>query len=128
MAEISTEELVREQQKPIIEAFEDGSRRLGVEETAVFKGFYYQDSNARAKTGAKEISYNIKYLGVSKEEKQRVMNHELQHVQTSQVLLLGERPYEAWAFVFHPSFGDLHARMKAHFEKHKAKEYPFRKN
>lgn len=117
-----------EAKKAVVQqTFRDVSRDFGLAEVATFQGFYSENSNARARYLGNEFSFNERFLSIPDEEVERVVCHELQHILNTEVLYKGENPEFAWLFVFHPSFKDLHQRMKAHYEKHKREGYSFGK-
>jgi hypothetical protein len=110
----------------ILQCIQHHGNRLDVAHVVKYGGTYLEESNARAKTTENRIYYNQKYLGISQNEQERVVVHELQHVQTHELIRTGTEPQIA-AFVFHHDFEDLHNRMKQHFLTHRARGYPFAK-
>lgn len=71
--------------------------------------------------------FNEKHLSMPDDEKQRIAYHEAQHAYNRTVLNQTGHPEEAYLFVLHPSFKNLHERMKKRFKKHTAEGYPFAK-
>ena len=134
MADIGGQELqskdteIESKKTSVQKRLDEAAKTLGIDEVLQFKGYYYEDSNARAKnSNGKEISFNKKFLDRPIEELDRVAWHEAQHVLWNEAGS-GENPQYLWLFAFHPDFEDLHKRMESFFNRHKAEGYPFGKN
>ncbi|KKR42547.1 MAG: hypothetical protein UT76_C0021G0046 [Candidatus Woesebacteria bacterium GW2011_GWB1_40_12] len=117
------------QKEAVAQSYVDAFQELGAEGFATFDGFYYEDSNARAKTSWTTIMSNEKYLDICEDERQRVSQHETQHaINSHRFDELGEEDRKAlYAFVLHPKFKDLHDRVESVYNRYLRSGYPFGK-
>lgn len=85
-----------------------------------FDGFYFKNSPEIAiKSGNQGISFNEKHFGIRVDQIERVLAHELQHVQDSVESGWNENGQSdyVYAFIFHPSFQNLYKRLEEYYKK-----------
>jgi hypothetical protein len=85
-----------------------------------FKGFFHKDSSEIAiKSGESDILFNQKYLGIRNDQLERVLAHELQHVQDVKDLGWGDNNESdyVYGFIFHHKFQDLYNRLEEYYKR-----------
>lgn len=117
------------QKEAVTQTYLGAIRELGAEGFTTFDGFYYEDSNARAKASGTTIMANEKFLDIAEDERLRVSQHETQHaINSYRIDELGAEERKAlYAFVLHPTFKDLHDRVESVYNRYLQLGYPFGK-
>jgi hypothetical protein len=114
--------LVEKNRGDIEQFFNDGVAELQMQGVVKFGGFYFKDGSARARTLPIEqnvassekwlIQFNEKYIGMSKDESERISRHEIQHAVFTENV---SKDDTLWLFVFTPQFHDLYNRMLQYY-------------
>ncbi len=84
------------------------------------KGLYYKDSSEIAvRDGVSDMLYNKKHLNIRPDQLERVLVHELQHVQDFKDAGWNENneSHYVYGFIFHPNFQDLYKRLEGYYKK-----------
>jgi hypothetical protein len=84
-----------------------------------FKGFYRKDSPEIAvKSGQMGILLNENSSNIKRDQLERALVHELQHVQDTQDIGWNDNNESQYVlgFIFHPKFKDLYERLEEYYE------------